>query len=129
MLILQRGRVVYFGGNGLALSDYFGQEQLQVWQLTHRNLRLAGSGRTRSAGFRKRDLSLHMVIGVLWQSSHAQTAKSTVGCCPELHDDRVDADFEQHITYAHAVLTHRFWPLCRCGRWVPVRRSRSTLWT
>ena len=30
VLILQRGRVVYFGGNGSALSDYFGREQLQV---------------------------------------------------------------------------------------------------
>ena len=30
VLILQRGRVVYFGANGSALREYFGQEQLQV---------------------------------------------------------------------------------------------------
>ena len=30
VLILQRGRVVYFGDNGPTLSEYFGHEQLQV---------------------------------------------------------------------------------------------------
>jgi len=35
-MILQRGRVVYFGVNGAALSDYFGQAQLQARRLNCR---------------------------------------------------------------------------------------------